>query len=112
MDDPDTCSVCGYPTTREVGLLRTAVSGRDGSDRIWCGRCHWKTTDTRGTPFYDSELASGEFLVAVILYTDTLPSINQIAGLLSPCYTTLHDQIRAVETAFCRGFPTVWERIS
>jgi len=30
----------------------------------------------------------------------------------TPCYTTLHDQLRELETAFCRGFPTVWERIS
>ena len=83
-----------------------------GSDRIWCGRCDWKTTYTRGTPFYDSELTPGEFLIAFILYADTLLSITQIAALLSPCYKTLHDQLRDLETAFCRGFPTVWERIS
>ena len=81
----------------------------EGSDRIWCGRCDWKTTYTRGTPFYDLELP-GEFLIAFILYADILLSITQIAGLLSPCYTTLHDQLREFETAFCRGFPTVWER--
>ena len=46
------------------------------------------------------------------LVADTLLSITQIAGLLSLCYTTLHDQLREFETAFCRGFPTVWERIS
>ena len=51
----------------------------DGSARIWCGRCDWKTTYTRGTPFYDSKLAPGEFLVAFVLYADTLLSINQIA---------------------------------
>jgi hypothetical protein len=67
-----------------------------------------KTTYTRGTPFYDSEL-TGEFLIAFILYADTLLSITQIAGLLSPFYTTLYDQLREFETAFCRGFPTVWE---
>ena len=58
----------------------------DGSARIWCGRCDWKTTYTRGTPFYDSELAPGEFLVAFILYADTLLSINQIAPLLDRTY--------------------------
>ena len=84
----------------------------EGSDRIWCGRCNWKTTYTRGTPFYNSELAPGEFLIAFILYADTLLSINQIAFLLSPSYKTLHDRIRELETAFLRGFPTVWERIS
>ena len=84
----------------------------DGSDRIWCSRCNWKTTYTRGTPFYDSELAPGEFLIAFILYADTLLSINQIAFLLSPSYKTLHDNIRELETAVCRGFPTVWDRIS
>ncbi len=84
----------------------------DGSDRIWCSHCNRKTTYTRGTPFYDLELAPGEFLIAVILYADTLLSINQIAFLLSPCYKTLHDNIREVETTFCRGFPTVWDHIS
>ena len=39
----------------------------DGSDRIWCGRCDWKTAYTRGTPFYDSELTPGEFLIDFIL---------------------------------------------
>jgi ribosomal protein S27AE len=83
-----------------------------GSDRIWCGRCDWKTTYTRGTPFYDSELSPGESLIAFIRYADRLLSITQIAALVSPCYTTLHDQLREFETALCRGFPTVWERIS
>jgi len=41
------CPNCGEETLQAV----------DGSPRIWCGRCHWKTTYTRGTPFYDSELA-------------------------------------------------------
>ena len=48
----------------------------NGSARIWCGRCDWKTTYTRRTTFYDSELASGEFLVAFILYADTHLSVN------------------------------------
>jgi hypothetical protein len=39
-------------------------------------------------------------------------SISQIAALLSPCYMTLHDQLREVETEFCGVFPTVWDRIS
>ena len=30
-----------------------------------------KTTYTRSTPFYDSKLAPGEFLVAFVLYADT-----------------------------------------
>jgi len=48
----------------------------DGSDRIWCGRCTWRTTYTRGTPFYDSELAFDEFLIAFVFYADTPLSIN------------------------------------
>ncbi len=84
----------------------------DDSERIWCGRCEWKTTYTRGTPFYDSELAPGELLIAFVHYADTLISINQIAFLLSPSYKTLRENIRGFETAFCRGFPTVWDRIS
>ena len=83
----------------------------DGSTRIWCGRCDWKTTYTRGTPFYDSELAPGEFLVAFILYADTLLSVNQIAPLLDRAYKTVFDAINDVEAAFIRGFPTVWERV-
>jgi ribosomal protein S27AE len=47
------------------------LSALDGSARIWCGRCDWKTTYTRSTPFYDSKLAPGEFLVAFVLYADT-----------------------------------------
>ena len=66
---------------------------------------------TRGTPFYDSELTPSESLIAFVLYADTLLSVTQIAGLLSPCYMTLHDQLRELETAFCRGFLTVWDRL-
>jgi len=96
------CPTCGEDSLHAL----------DGSDRIWCGRCDWKTTYTRGTPFYDSELAPGEFLMAFVLYADTLLSINQIAFLLSPSYKTLYDRIKETETAFVRGFPTVWERMS
>ena len=39
----------------------------DGSDRIWCGRCDWKTTHTRDTSFCESELTPSEFLIAFIL---------------------------------------------
>jgi ribosomal protein S27AE len=89
-----------------------SLQALDGSERIWCGRCDWKTTYTRGTPFYDSELAPGEFLIAFILYADTHLSINQIAFLLSPTYKTLHSCIKETESAFVHGFPTVWDRIS
>ena len=88
-----------------------ALHALDTSARIWCGRCDWKTTYTRGTPFYDSELAGGEFLVAFVLYADTLLSINQIAPLLDRTYKTVFEAINNVETAFVRVFPTVWERI-
>ncbi len=81
------------------------------SDRIWCGRCNWKTTYTRGTPFYNSDLAPGEILIAFILYADTQLSINQIAFLLSPCYKTLYDRIKETEQAFQDGFPTVWAHL-
>ncbi len=88
-----------------------ALHALDGSTRIWCGRCGWKTTYTRGTPFYSSELAGSEFLVAFILYADTLLSINQIAPLLDHTYKTVFDAIKNMEAAFARGFPTVWDRI-
>ena len=96
------CPNCGENTLHAL----------DGSDRIWCGRCDWKTTYTRGTPFYNSELAPGEFLIAFVLYADTLLSINQIAFLLSPSYKTLYERIKETETVFTRGYPTVWEKIS
>ena len=83
----------------------------DGSARIWCGRCGWKTTYTRGTPFYGSELAGGKFLVAFVLYADTLLSIDQIAPLLDRTYKTVFDAIKDVEAAFARVFPTVWDRV-
>ena len=35
-----------------------ALHALDGSARIWCGHCDWKTTYDRRKPFYDSELAS------------------------------------------------------
>jgi plasmid maintenance system antidote protein VapI len=49
----------------------------------------------------------GEFLVAFILYADSLLSINQIASLLGRAYNTIHSVIRDVEAAFQRGFPVV-----
>ena len=36
----------------------------DGSTRIWCGRCDWKTTYTRGTPFYDGKSKSRPWTVS------------------------------------------------
>ncbi|PSQ16500.1 IS1595 family transposase [Halobacteriales archaeon QS_8_69_26] len=85
-----------------------SLQALSNSSRIWCGRCDWKTTYTRGTPFYNSDLAPGEVLIAFVLYADSLLSINQIALLLSPCYKTLFERIKETETAFHRGFPTVW----
>jgi ribosomal protein S27AE len=84
----------------------------DGSTRICCGRCDWKITYTRGTPFYDSKLAPGEFLVAFVLYADTLLNINQIAPLLDRAYKTVFEAINDVEAAFARGFPSIWDRVS
>ena len=70
-----------------------------------------ETTYTCGTPFYNSKLAAGEFLVAFILYTDTLLSINQIAPLLNRAYKTVFEAIKDVEAVFVRGFPTVWDHV-
>lgn len=89
-----------------------ALHALDGCSRIWCGRCDWKTTYTRGTPFYRSELAPGEFLIAFVIYADSLLSINQIASLLDRTYKTVFEAIKDVEAAFLRGFPTVWDRIA
>ena len=95
------CPNCGADTLQAL----------DGSARIWCGRCDWKTTYTRGTLFYDSELAPGEFLIAFVLYADTLLSTVQIAGLLEPTYKTLFEVIKDMEAAFDRSFLTVWNRV-
>ena len=43
-----------------------SLQALDDSTRIWCGRCDWKTTYTRGTPFYDSELAPADDLLSVV----------------------------------------------
>ena len=81
-------------------------------DRVRCRDCNFKPVYTYGTPFHEKHLSCGEVLLAFILYADTLLSINQIAFLLSPSYKTLRENIRAFETAFCHGFPTIWDRIS
>lgn len=84
-----------------------------GSRRISCGRCDWINHPyARDSLHYDSGLTPGEFLIAFVLYADTLLSINQIALFLSPCYKTLRETIRETETAFHDGFPTVRDRIS
>jgi hypothetical protein len=68
-----------------------------------------ENTYTRGTPFYRSVPTPGELLIAFVLYADTLLSLNQIVLLLSPCYNTLHERIKDMESAFIHGFSTVWE---
>ena len=87
------------------------VQTSEKSPRIWCGNCRYTGTYTLRTPFYNSELTGGEFLIAFVLYADTLLSINQIAPLLDHAYNTIHNGIRRMEAAFERGFSTVWERI-
>jgi len=44
-------------------------------------------------------VTTGEFLVAFVLYADSLLSINQIATLLDRAYNTIYSAIRDVETA-------------
>ena len=44
----------------------------------------------------------------LILYADTLLSINQVAHLFETVYDTVHTTIREVEAAFERGFHLVW----
>jgi transposase-like protein len=88
-----------------------AVQTSEDSPRIWCGNCRYTGTYTLRTPFYNSELTAGEFLIAFVLYADALLSINQIAPLLDHAYNTVYNGIRRMEAAFERGFPTVWERI-
>ena len=87
-----------------------AVQTSEDSPRIWCGNCRYTGTYTLRTPFYNSELTGGEFLIAFVLYADALLSINQIAPLLDHAYNTVYNGIRRMEAAFERGFPTVWER--
>jgi len=83
----------------------------DSCDRVWCGRCSFCSTYTRGTPFYDAELAPGEFLVALVLYADSLLPLTQIATLLNRNDDTVRDAVRKLEPAFHRGFAVVWERL-
>ena len=74
-----------------------AVQASEDSPRIWCGNCRYTGTYTLRTPFYNSELTGGEFLIAFVLYADTLLSINQIAPLLDHAYNTVYDGIRRME---------------
>lgn len=83
----------------------------ENHDRIWCRSCSFMSTYTLGTPFYNSELTPGEFLVAFVLYADSMLSINQITPLLAHAYNTVHTAIREVEYAFQRGFPAVWDQL-
>jgi ribosomal protein S27AE len=53
-------TACSCPNCGEDSL-----QALDDFTRIWCGRCDWKTTNTRGTPFYDSELAPADDLMSV-----------------------------------------------
>lgn len=85
---------------------------REFPPRIWFGNCRHIATYTLSTPFYNSEITGGEFLIAFVLYADTLLSINQIAPLLDHAYNTVYEGIRRMEAALDRGFPTVWDRIS
>jgi hypothetical protein len=82
-----------------------------GPPRIWCGNRRYTATYTLRIPVYNSELVGGEFLIAFILYADTLLNINQIAPLLDHAYNTVYNGIRRMEAALERGFPAVWERI-
>ena len=59
-----------------------AVQTFENSPRIWCGNCRYTGTYTLRTPFYNSELTAGEFLIAFVFYADNLLSINLIAPLL------------------------------
>ena len=60
----------------------TAIQTWDDLDRIRCRGCGFMSPYTLRTPFYNAELAPGEFLIAFIMYANSLLSINQIASLM------------------------------
>ena len=89
----------------------TAIRSGDDSPRVWCTNCRYTFTYTRNTPFHGRTLTLGEFIIAFVLYADTLLSIHQIAQLFDAVYDTVHTTIREGEAAFERGFSLVWQRI-
>jgi len=89
----------------------TAIQSGDHSPRVWCTNCRYTFTYTRNTPFHGRTLTPGEFIIAFVLYADTLLSIHQIAQLFDAVYDTVHTTIREGEAAFERGFSLVWQRI-
>ena len=89
----------------------TAIQSGDDSPRVWCTNCRYTFTYTRNTPFHGRTLTPGEFIIAFVLYADTLLSIHQIAQLFDAVYDTVHTTIREGEAAFERGFSLVWQRI-
>ena len=89
----------------------TAIQSGDDSPRVWCTNCRYTFTYTRNTPFHGRTLTPGEFIIAFVLYADTLLSIHQIAQLFDAVYDTVHTTIREGEAAFECGFSLVWQRI-
>ena len=89
----------------------TAIQSGADSPRVWCTNCRYTFTYTRNTPFHGRTLTPGEFIIAFVLYADTLLSIHQIAQLFDAVYDTVHTTIREGEAAFERGFSLVWQRI-
>ena len=64
----------------------TATQSGDDSPRVWCTNCCYTFTYTRNTPFHGRTLTPGEFIIAFVLYADTLLSIHQIAQLFEAVY--------------------------
>jgi len=96
---------CGADSLHATELLTYSMDLTESGVTVVTGKQHTRAeppSTIRNSP-------PGEFLIAFVIYADTLLSINQIALLLLPCYTTLYDRIMELETSFCREFPTVWE---
>ncbi len=61
----------------------------------------------RNTHFEERMLTPCEVVIALVLYADTLLSINQIVQFFEAVHDTVHTTIREVEAVFERSFHLV-----
>ena len=80
----------------------TTVNAGDSSPRLWCSNCRYTFTYTRNTPFEGRTLTLGEVIIALVLYADTLLSVNQVTQLFEAVNNTIDKTIREVEASFPR----------
>ena len=80
-----------------VRSVADSLHALNGSDCIWCGRCDWKTTYTRGTPFYDSEftpVSSSSPSFSMPIRSSVLPRSLAFCHCVSPLYMISSESLK------------------